>query len=205
VSHDDVRACFAAATQGFLTAVAQVPDDSWDAPGLGEWTVRQLVGHTARAFSTIESYLATTPAEITVHDPRQYLQALRTTLVDHAAVAARGREAGAALGDDPGATVTDLAERVGALVAATPDDAPLAMALGGTTLLAYLPTRTFELTVHTLDLVAALDIEVPAVLAAPVAASATLLVSAAATGPDGVTLLMALTGRRSLPAGFSLV
>ena len=202
---DYVRACFAAASQGFVTAVSWVPDDRWDAPGLGEWTLRQLVGHTARALSTIESYLAAPPAEITVHDARQYLQALRTTLVDHAAVATRGREAGTALGEDPTATVRALAGRVGALVAATPDDTPLGMAMAGTTLLAYLPTRTFELTVHTLDLVTALGVEMPAVLTAPVAASATLLVSSAAGGPDGVTMLMALTGRRSLPAGFSLV
>lgn len=205
MNREEVRACFAAATEGFLAAVSQVPDDKWDAPGLGEWTVRQLVGHTARAFSTVGTYLSTPPTEITVHDPRQYLQALRTSLADHAAVAARGREAGAALGEDPKAAVRALAERVGALVAKTPDDAPLAMALGGTTLLAYLPTRTFELTVHTLDLVTALGVEVPAVLDAPIAASTTLLVSSAAGGPDGVTLLMALTGRRSLPAGFSLV
>ena len=73
----------------------------------------------------------------------------------------------------------------------------------------YLPTRTFELTVHTLDLVAALggSVEVPAGLAGPIAACLSLAaaVAGARPGPDAGQLLLALTGRRGLPAGFSVI
>jgi uncharacterized protein (TIGR03083 family) len=199
-----VRDCFSAATEGFVAVVAAVGPQGWDRPGLGEWTVRDLVGHTTRALSTIEAYLARPAEEVVVRDPLDYLRALRGPLVQPAAIAQRGREAGAALGDDPLATVQDLAGRVGALVAATADDATLTTALGGATLLAYLPTRTFELTVHTLDLVGALGLVAPDVLAAPVAACLELAV-AAASPPDGAMLLLAVTGRRPLPPGFSVV
>jgi hypothetical protein len=68
----------------------------------------------------------------------------------------------------------------------------------------YLPTRTFELVVHGVDigratgLVAAYD-EV-------VLAEATVLAARVAvrTGA-GVDVLLALTGREALPAGFSVV
>jgi hypothetical protein len=71
--------------------------------------------------------------------------------------------------------------------------------------MAYLPTRTFELTVHTLDLVSALGIESPPVLDAPVAACLEMAAAAAARGADGGTVLLALAGRRGLPPGFSVV
>jgi uncharacterized protein (TIGR03083 family) len=200
-----IRENFAAATQGFVAAVSQVGDGDWDRSALGEWTVRDLVGHTSRALSTVETYLAKPPGEITVHDPRDYLLAIQGPLVDPAAVAARGREAGHALGDDPLAAVRILATRVLALVAATADDALVGMALGGATLHTYLPTRTFELTVHTLDLVNAIGTDVPPTLGGPIAACLSLLASVAGARPEGATLLLALTGRRSLPGGFSLV
>ena len=151
----DVRACFAAAAEGFVSGVGSVADagdDVWTGPGLGEWTVRDLVGHTSRALSTIETYLADPPDEIVVTDPVDYLLAVRQFPQGGAAIAERGRQAGAALGSDPPAAVAALASRVRALVAATPDEAPLRLVLGGATLVTYLPTRTFELTVHTLDL-----------------------------------------------------
>ncbi|MDQ1442836.1 MAG: hypothetical protein QOG97_3064, partial [Acidimicrobiaceae bacterium] len=77
-------------------------------------------------------------------------------------------------------------------------------------------TRTFELTVHTLDLVSALGVEAPPVLDAPVAACLELAVAAAAAGrgtssgeaggaSSGGAVLLALTGRRGLPPGFSVV
>jgi uncharacterized protein (TIGR03083 family) len=203
----EVRECFAAATAGFVAVVvsiASLGDDAWDRPALGSWNVRDLVGHTTRAFSTIETYLGAPASEIRFLTPLDYLLAGRA-VVDHSAVADRGREAGVALGDDPVAAVREVTERVTALVAVTADEAPLQMRFGGMTLLAYLSTRTFELTVHSLDLVSALGIDPPAILQAPLAECLSLAAAAAAASPDGATVLLALTGRRALPAGFSLV
>lgn len=70
-------------------------------------------------------------------------------------------------------------------------------------LIDYLPTRTFELTVHTCDLAVALGqaVEVPSVAArASVSLLGDLAISVDQAGP----LLLAATGRRSLPDGFTL-
>jgi hypothetical protein len=68
----------------------------------------------------------------------------------------------------------------------------------------YLPTRTFELTVHTCDLVRALGLSgnVP-----PSAATTALRVSAELAVARNVAapLLLALTGRTALPDGFSII
>ncbi len=76
--------------------------------------------------------------------------------------------------------------------------------VGGMRTAAYLPTRTFELCVHGLDIAAATG--VPLDLPAPALEEATALaaVSAARRG-QGAEVLLALTGRRALPAGFSVV
>nr|MDQ6947178.1 maleylpyruvate isomerase N-terminal domain-containing protein [Actinomycetota bacterium] len=160
-----VRGLFSAAAEGFVTVVSAIRDDAWERPGLGEWTVRDLVGHTSRSLSTVEAYLGQPPGEITIHHPLDYLLALRSPALDQAAIAQRGRDAGAALGSDPAAAVRGLAERVTGLVASTPDEAPVRTLLGGATLVTYLPTRTFELSVHTLDVAGAVGVDPPAVLA----------------------------------------
>jgi hypothetical protein len=75
---------------------------------------------------------------------------------------------------------------------------------GGMRLRDYLPTRTFELVVHTGDLAAALD----APLAVPGAAAAdalTLVAQLAIEAGTAGQLLLATTGRSQLPAGFSVL
>jgi hypothetical protein len=68
-------------------------------------------------------------------------------------------------------------------------------------LIDYLPSRIFELAVHTLDIAAALPVMVT--LPEPVAAVALHLLAALALHPDkAAALLLAATGRRALPAGF---
>ncbi|MDP9392978.1 MAG: maleylpyruvate isomerase N-terminal domain-containing protein [Actinomycetota bacterium] len=82
-------------------------------------------------------------------------------------MAQRGREAGAALGADPAAAVQQLVARVLARVDAAEQDVLVATPVGVMRLGDYLPTRTFELTVHTCDLAAALGqpLDVPQVAA----------------------------------------
>src|SRR5262249_30998768 len=119
-------------------------------------------------------------------------------------VARRGQEAGAALGADPLASLRAIAERVFPLLAATSDDAQVGTLVGGMRLRDYLPTRVFELVVHTLDLAAALAGEV-APPADALALCLELSVSLAQRRGNGPAVLMALNGRRPLPAGFSLM
>jgi hypothetical protein len=68
----------------------------------------------------------------------------------------------------------------------------------------YLPTRTFELAVHGLDIARAVGISL--VLPAEVLQEATgLAARIAVTEGHGETVLLALTGRDELPASFSIV
>ena len=68
-------------------------------------------------------------------------------------------------------------------------------------LIDYLPSRIFELAVHTLDTAAALPVTVT--LPETVAAVALHLLADMGLQPDkAATLLLAATGRRALPAGF---
>lgn len=207
-----VREAFRSASLGFVELVARIGPEAWARAGLGVWDVRSLVGHTSRALSTIETYLggsSSLPAvggtveyylRVLPHDPDQ-----EATSGRHAAIAARGVEAGEALGMDPRAAVSALAGRVQALVARTPDEAPVATPAGPMTLVEYLPTRTFELTVHSLDLARALGVEVPAVLRPAVAASCELAGAVAGRRPSAPDLLLLLTGRDHLPPGLTVL
>lgn len=87
-----------------------------------------------------------------------------------------------------------------------PDDAPVGTIVGGMALITYLPTRVVELTIHTLDLISALGEDVERPLPAPAAAITAQVIMDLAhhRGLDG-PLLLAATGRRSLPEGFSVL
>jgi hypothetical protein len=75
---------------------------------------------------------------------------------------------------------------------------------GGMRLGEYLPTRTFELVVHTADLAAALDLPLDVPAAAATEALQIVVDLAVADGRAG-PLLLAATGRTGLPAGFSVL
>ena len=202
----DERAVFIAAADAFTDLVQRVPPDAWGGPGLGTWTVRDLTGHASRSLTTIEAYLDR--AAPPVDEPRStavgyYLVALAGA-GDQADIEARGRAAGAALGDDPAGAVAALRDRVLARLADTPDDRVVATPGGALTLVDYLPTRTFELVVHSLDLAAAVGVPDGQPDEA-VGRAVTLAGAIAAVRADGRRTLAALTGRGELPAGFSVV
>src|SRR5207249_12098499 len=102
-----MREAYAAAAAFFVDTVGQIGPTQWEQPGLGVWTVRDLVGHTSRALLTVELYLAKPAAQREVMRPVDYIRHAQAGLADPASVAARGREAGVALGSDPIAAVRD--------------------------------------------------------------------------------------------------
>lgn len=73
------------------------------------------------------------------------------------------------------------------------------------TLVDYLPTRTFELAVHGLDLARTLGLPTPASLAPGIAASLELAGAIGARLPTAGDLLLLLTGRTGLPGGLSVL
>ncbi|MEO7125151.1 MAG: maleylpyruvate isomerase N-terminal domain-containing protein [Nakamurella sp.] len=198
-----VRSAFEHAARWFVSTVV-AERGRWDEPGLGEWSVRDLIGHTSRALLTVESYLDKNATAIDIGSPGGYFRAALASMGDPAAVARRGRDAGIALGPEIDAAVVEISERVLARVNSEQPDAVVATPVGGMRLVDYLPTRTFELTVHTCDLAVALGrpLDVPSVAAVE---SLTVLGELAAHAGNAGPLLLAVTGRRALPAGFTVL
>ena len=198
---------FESAARSFAGLVHRIPADGWDGPGLGEWDMRSLVGHASRSLITVSTYLETSAEHEDVATPQDYYAGIADYMssTDAEAITERGRQAGRDLGDDPAQTIDDLIERVlGELATAAAD--PLVAVIGGLgiRLHTYLPTRTFELAVHSLDIAraAALSFDLPDI----VLDEATVLAARiAVTTGRGSEVLMSLTGRRVLPPGFSVV
>jgi uncharacterized protein (TIGR03083 family) len=186
-------AAYKASSDYFLNAVELVTEMAWSRPGLGEWSVLELVGHASRAYTTVEQYLlfpvAPEPPGSSYFSPES--------------IARRGREAVEALGNDPRAAARDCARRAIELVDSLPADATLGSPTRTMTLGEYLPSRTAELTIHTLDLLRACELEV----SPPPAALEESLVFVAQMSlrkGSGKNVLLALSGREALPTGFSV-
>lgn len=195
---------FGEAAQQFAELVTRIGEDDWHRTGLGVWNLRALVGHTSRALVTTATYIDRPAAAEVVTTPEDYyVRMLDGDRADAAAVATRGEEAGQALGSAPAVAVQALVDDVLPRLADRKDRLVTTPA-GGMRLSAYLPTRTFELAVHSLDIGAAANLEVPLpadVLAETVSLAARIAVARG----QAHDVLAGLTGRRPLPPGFSVV
>ncbi|WP_418003574.1 maleylpyruvate isomerase N-terminal domain-containing protein [Mycobacterium sp. PDNC021] len=196
---------FVSAATAFADLVALIPATSWDGPGLGDWDLRSLVGHTSRSLITVSSYLRIPAEREDVTGPAHYYYALlRGYAAGSPDIIERGREAGRVLGADPSAKVTELLHQVLTDLDGAGD--PLIAVIGGLgiRLSNYLPTRVFELTVHSLDIARATGIDFAPPEQALEAAAVLAAQISALTG-QAAAVLTALTGRGALPAGFSVV
>jgi uncharacterized protein (TIGR03083 family) len=185
--------------------VDRVPPSAWDGPGLGEWDLRALVGHTSRSLVTVATYLQSTAETEDISTAEGYYVLIASAAsVDPAAVVERGRAAGAALGDDPASAFRARIDDAAAALDTRSDHDLVPTIAGGMRVGAYLMTRVVELVVHGGDISTATGLPVsfpPAVLAETAA-----LVARVAVGlGHGPVVLAALTGRAALPPGFSVV
>ena len=199
-------ATFASAARSFAALVHDIPAGRWEGPGLGEWDLRSLVGHASRSLITVSTYLAQAADREDITTPQEYYVRVNPAAlgISPAGVVERGRQAGRDLGDDPAATVDELVLRV--LDVLSDAGNPLIQVIGGAgiRLHTYLPTRTFELAVHGLDIARAVDISFT--LPTDVLEEATGLAARIAVAEGhGKNVLLALTGRAELPPSFSLV
>lgn len=188
---------FKLAALELATLVDRVPQDRLDGPGLGEWSLRELIGHTSRAVSTVTEYLeAPEPAAPTVHSASEYLEVVLRQQGDDEAIALRGRAAAQRLGDQPADALAALV--VAAIRAVDAADPERLVTVGGEVAMPlgeYLRTRVFELTVHGVDIADAAGLDwtppsahlIDALHLAAVNASARHL---------GLEALRYLTGRR---------
>jgi hypothetical protein len=202
---NEARTTFAAAARALPDLIDRIPSTAWDGQGLGDWDLRSLVGHTSRSLITVISYLERPAAQEDVPSAAAYYNFVAHALgADPAAVTDRGRQAGIALGAQPERTVRTLVDDALAALDAVTGDPLIETIAGGMRVDAYLPTRTFELAVHSLDIATAIGI--PITLPAAVLSSALRLTAEiAALRGEGEGLLLSLTGRRPLPAGYSVV
>ncbi|MBW3621225.1 MAG: maleylpyruvate isomerase N-terminal domain-containing protein [Actinobacteria bacterium] len=181
--------------------VAAMTADDLDRPTrLGDWTVQQLVAHLVRGIDRIPAYLAADEPPEAETDWLDYWS--RAAETDPAGVSQRAREFAQAIN---GRRVRDvwrdtLEVAVGEAHAA-PADRLVGTPFGGIRLDHYLPTRVLEVTVHGLDLRAALGLEE---VATPLALGITTeVLDELLEGPrpddvggDPVAWILAATGRR---------
>lgn len=212
MSENAVPHVIAIATAGFESAagffadlVATIPASALDGPGLGEWDLRSLVGHTSRSLSTVITYLPRPAAAVDVPSAVAYYDwTVRQIGADPAGVAERGRQAGTALGQDPAEAIRALLDQAMTALRSVAGDPVIETIAGGMRLTDYLPTRTFELVVHSLDIAAATGQEVTPPANA-LRGTIQLATELALLHGDGPALLLSLTGRRPLPADFSVL
>lgn len=190
---------FNGAASDLVELVRRVPVERLDGPGLGAWSLRELIGHASRAITTVTAYLEhPEPPEVTVHSASEYLEVVLRQHGDDEAILLRGRAAGAALGDDLAAEIEAMHVEAATAIAAVGlerriaigGDASIAMRLGE-----YLRTRVFELTVHGIDIADAAGIDWTPVPAHVLDALHLAAVNAVARG-TGAEALRLLTGRR---------
>lgn len=197
---------FASAAAAFARLVRTVPETAWDGPGLGEWDLRALVGHTSRSLITVSDYLRTPADTVDVDDAVAYYVWVREFMgsAGAEAIEERGRQAGRALGTDPAATVDGLVARALADVGAAGDPAIRVIGGLGIRLSDYLQTRVFELVVHGTDIARATGLDADLPIEA-VEQAGVLATRVAVRLGHGETVLAALTGRATLPPGYSVV
>ena len=198
------REAFKQAAMFLADTVARIPDDRWSVPALGVWDLRELVGHADRAVTALERFVGDIADTPEIESPADYyVKALAPADINEQ-VAEGGRRAAAALGDDPVAKVRESAERVTGVLDSLADPLVIRSQAGAIRLEDYLATRVVELLVHTLDIATAagLSMEPPPLAMGMVLNVLSDLAVVKGTAPE---VALALTGRRPLPDGFSVL
>ncbi len=199
-----IRETYLEAGEFFGGVVDQIDIDGFETPALGEWCARDLIGHTYRAFTTILSYSAKPGDKVDFERPVDYFLKVFEEHADPKLVAERGRAAGLEIIDDPKMMVRGFAMYVKNKLDELNDDHIMATPVGGIRLIDYLPTRTFELIIHTMDLAKALDLDGQPPESG-MEATLQILGQLALYRGQAPELVLAATGRHGLPNGFSVL
>ena len=198
-----IREAYLESAEFFAGLVDGVDIDAWEEPALGQWTVRDLAGHTYRSISTVVGYSEKPAARVDVASPTAWI----LNVLEHAnpgRIAEMGRSAGLEIMDNPSMMVRGFLNMARERVESLDDGFILATPQGGMRLIDYLPLRTMELVIHGADLAQALKVEV-APPAAGMQAALQVLSGVAVAQGQGTMLARALTGRAALPDNFNLL
>lgn len=197
-----IRTAFDHLGESYIRLASDLTPEQVELAGLGEWNVRELLGHGIRAFSTAGTYLDASPTvDFTVYSAGEYYhRALSGGPSLHADVAARGHAAGDALRENLVGVVKSTVESACARVGLASDDDVVNTPMGQLSLLVYLATRIVEGGVHMLDLQRAVGIDAhldPTV--------AEIVVLTLVDAGDIEQVILAITGRIALPIGFNIL
>ena len=198
----DTLDAFTAEARAAQDTITQVTGEQWHQPGLGEWTVAELVAHLVRAADRTTTYLdQPVDGDEPAHDRVGYFQFDVAAAAD--AVANRSREDAARIGTPalPSAfeqAWVTTADRVRAL---SPDHLMTTLR-GPMHVSEYLATRVLELTIHHLDLSRALGLRATTTdegIAVTEQILVGMLGDERPDGMDAATFVLAATGRDSHP------
>lgn len=196
-SYAEGTVAFRYASQWWRSLVGAV-EDRWDQAALGEWTVRELVAHTDRAYTTLLDYVGGDVKDPTpLNSAGQYFRTVLTEQTPHVHIAERGRKEAGRVSDWVAET-DRLATEVDRFLADTTGEQAMHLFVGEMPLDQYLPTRVTELVIHGTDLAAALGLATdPPVVASRLVVE--VLLDLADPGDHG-SIVRLLTGRpASLP------
>ena len=199
----EIRNAFRESALQFVGVLERVQPDAWENPGLGEWTIRELVAHVLKTFDGPADFAELDGAPAADSAAAYYVLAMSSPRI-HEEVAEGARERATSLGDDLADAARGIVARTLDAVDALEDSAPVATTVGAIRVVDYLPTRVVEIVIHTQDIAAAAGVVFePSHDALTV--SLALLGEIAVEHGDGVALAMALSGRGSLPEGFNVL
>ncbi len=200
---DKIREAYLESAEFFAALVDGVDIDAWENPALGQWTLRDLAGHTYRSINTVVGYSEKPAPQVDVESTTQWILNVRQNM-NPARVAEMGRSAGLEIMDNPQMMVRGFLNMVRERVNELDDDFILATPQGGMRLVDYLQLRTMELVIHGTDFARALGVEATP---PPSGTQVTLqvLTGVAVAEGRGPALADALTGRTALPIGYNLL
>ena len=97
---DRIREAYLESAEFFAGLVDDVDIDAWENHALGQWTLRDLAGHTYRSINTVVGYSEKAAPQVDVESPVDWiLKAKQNMAPDRAAEL--GRSAGLEIMDNP--------------------------------------------------------------------------------------------------------
>ena len=143
----------------FVDTVDKIGPGQWDEPALGSWNVRDLVGHTSVSFARLAEFCQQRADRINITSAAHHYHVGLAVPGANDAIAEKGKESGQRLGDNAAQVIRAAFNETVMVLESVPDDTAIAYPNGGIKLEHYIETRVLELTVHTLDILAATGIE----------------------------------------------
>ncbi len=197
-----LRAAFSDMGDALVSLVAGISESEYELPSIGDWTVRELIAHTIRAYSLIGTYLDGPVVEGSCATAGEYFRRALVDPATHIQIAERGRQSGIQLTDPVAQTTAAVMD--GVRRTSQVDDLTLMSSfMGQIPFGEYLRTRLVEATLHSLDLIAALGREISLPSDAVRLTLDTLLDTASV--PVLTLIAQSVSGRATLPSGFNLI